>query len=275
MEVLGNPRRRPYDDLADDVTVRTWRRWGDHGAHDPGRAARLPSSSAWCRAGAGRGRRDLARLVRAGMGAIRTGFLGTPLVLPALAATDHLDEAFLMLLRRQAPSWLYQVEHGATTVWERWDAIRPDGSLHDGRLLLPDGSVGSMLSFNHYAYGSVVDWIYRWVAGLSTDPLEPGHRKVLLQPRPATGLTWAKAAVDADQGPVSVAWEVDGDACFTATYDIPFGSVGHFVPPVSAASTVAVDGRRVGDPVVRLMPGRHRVVVTQARIARPELLTAP
>jgi len=275
MELLGNPAAARYDDLADDVTVRTWRRWGDHArTTQAGCAVALVFRLVPAQERAGVGA-DLARLVRAGMGAIRTGFLGTPLVLPALAATDHLDEAFLMLLRRQAPSWLYQVEHGATTVWERWDAIRPDGSLHDGRLLLPDGSVGSMLSFNHYAYGSVVDWIYRWVAGLSTDPLEPGHRKVLLQPRPATGLTWAKAAVDADQGPVSVAWEVDGDACFTATYDIPFGSVGHFVPPVSAASTVAVDGRRVGDPVVRLMPGRHRVVVTQARIARPELLTAP
>ena len=74
----------------------------------------------------------LAALVRATDGRVATGFLGTPLVLPALAATGHLEEAYLALLCREAPSWLYQVTRGATTVWERWDAIRPDGSIHPG-----------------------------------------------------------------------------------------------------------------------------------------------
>jgi hypothetical protein len=88
-------------------------------------------------------------------------------------------------------------------------------------------------------------------------------------------LTWATATVEADQGPVSVTWDVDGDGCFTATYDIPFGSVGHFLPPATPESVVAVDGRPVHDAVVRLLPGRHQVVVTRARIARPDLLAAP
>jgi alpha-L-rhamnosidase len=273
MELLGDPGSDRYGALADTVAAGSWSRWGvDVRRTQTGCAVAIafdlvpPQERA--RVGA-----DLARLVRAGGGAIRTGFLGTPLVLPALAATGHLDEAYLMLLRRQSPSWLYQVERGATTVWERWDAIRPDGSLHDGRLLLPDGSVGHMLSFNHYAYGSVVDWVYRWVAGLSTDTGEPGYRKVVLRPRPATGITWATATVEADQGPVSVTWDVDDAGSFTATYDIPFGCIGHFVPPASATSTIEVAGRRVHDPVVRLLPGRHRVVVSDARIARPDLLT--
>ena len=74
----------------------------------------------------------LAALVRATDGRVATGFLGTPLVLPALASTGHLEEAYLALLCREVPSWLYQVTRGATTVWERWDAIRPDGSIHPG-----------------------------------------------------------------------------------------------------------------------------------------------
>ncbi|MGZ4612828.1 MAG: alpha-L-rhamnosidase-related protein [Kineosporiaceae bacterium] len=83
-----------------------------------------------------------------------------------------------MLLRREMPSWLYQVTKGATTVRERWDAIRPDGSIHDGRLDLPDHEGGQMLSFNHYAYGAVIDWVYRTVAGIAPDPAAPGYRHV-------------------------------------------------------------------------------------------------
>ena len=79
----------------------------------------------------------LAALVRAAEGRVATGFLGTPLVLPALSEFGHLDECYLMLLRRESPSWLYQVRQGGTTVWERWDAIRPDGSIHPGTMTTP------------------------------------------------------------------------------------------------------------------------------------------
>ena len=118
----------------------------------------------------------LADLVRQSEGRVATGFLGTPLVLHALAAHGHVNEAYQMLLRRRHPSWLYQVEMGATSIWERWDAIRPDGSIHPGDMAPPpgmedqDGPQGHMLSFNHYAYGAVIDWVYRHLAGLGSRP---------------------------------------------------------------------------------------------------------
>src|SRR5690606_26450915 len=131
-------------------------------------------------------------------GRISTGFLGTPLVLFALSRAGYVDQAYRMLLRREAPSWLYQVDRGATTVWERWDAILPDGSIHGGDMDIAEG--GSMLSFNHYAYGAMIDWVYRNVAGLAPDPEEPGYRRVIVAPRPAEGLTWAKAAIETSLG---------------------------------------------------------------------------
>ena len=120
----------------------------------------------------------LAELVDAAQGRVATGFLGTPLVLPALASVGRFDSAYKMLLRSEAPSWLYQVAQGATTVWERWDAIRPDGSIHPGTMapMNGDGEDGHMLSFNHYAYGAVIDWVYRHVAGLAPDRARPGLR---------------------------------------------------------------------------------------------------
>ncbi len=155
-----------YEDVADAVGSSTWARWREH----------LVSNQTGCAVAIQFGLvpdderqvvgDTLAALVRATDGRVATGFLGTPLVLPALAATGHLEEAYLALLCREAPSWLYQVTRGATTVWERWDAIRPDGSIHPGVMTSPPGvddggDGGHMLSFNHYAYGAVVDWIYR------------------------------------------------------------------------------------------------------------------
>ena len=121
-------------------------------------------------------------------------------MLPALAATDHFDEAYLMLLRQAAPSWLYQVVQGATTVWERWDAIRPDGSIHPGTMQAIEGESepdGHMLSFNHYAYGAVVEWVYRHVAGIAPDL--PGYRRIRFAPRPHVSLSRARCL---DRDPV-------------------------------------------------------------------------
>ncbi len=164
--------------LADDVAPRTWERWRDHAlTTQTGCAVALrlgvaPDADRPAVAA------TLARLVRDADGRVATGFLGTPLVLPALAEFGHLDEAYLMLLRRDDPSWLYQVEQGATTVWERWDAIRPDGSIHPGTMAPPPDMTGSdeehMLSFNHYAYGAVIDWVYRHLAGLAPDRAAAG-----------------------------------------------------------------------------------------------------
>ena len=127
-----------YDALADRVAAATFERWGDDAVDDPDRRGARARVRPRARPSAATRIADgLAENVRRENGRIATGFLGTPLVLFALSRTGHLDEAYLMLLRREAPSWLYQVDRGATTVWERWDAILPDGSIHSGAMEHP------------------------------------------------------------------------------------------------------------------------------------------
>ncbi len=111
---------------------------------------------------------------------ISTGFAGTPFITDALTQTGHVDDAYRLLLQTECPSWLYPVTMGATTVWERWDSMLPDGTINPGQ----------MTSFNHYALGAVADWMHRVVGGLA--PLEPGYASVLVAPQPGGGLTWRR-----------------------------------------------------------------------------------
>jgi alpha-L-rhamnosidase len=194
------------------------------------------------------------------------------LVLPALAQTGHFDEAYSMLLRREHPSWLYQVEMGATTVWERWDAIRPDGSIHPGVMSTPpgmeeeEGIQGHMLSFNHYAYGAVIDWVYRHLAGLASDRSRPGYRHIIFAPVPVAGVDWAKGSVDTPLGHTSISWQITSDGALIADVELPFGSSGDFRAPVGLSSEVLQDGV-AADSRIELGPGRHRLTVTNPLIA--------
>lgn len=140
----------------------------------------------------------LAELVRASGHRISTGFAGTPFVCDALTITGHLDDAYGLLMQPEAPSWLYAVTMGATTIWERWDSMLPDGSINPGE----------MTSFNHYAFGAVADWMHRSVGGLA--PLEPGYRRILVAPHPGGGLTWAQTTLDTPHGHAGVRWDLDG-----------------------------------------------------------------
>jgi alpha-L-rhamnosidase len=153
----------------------------------------------------------LAQLVAEGGYHIQTGFAGTPFVTDALTATGHLDDAYRLLLQRECPSWLYPVTMGATTIWERWDSMLPDGTINPGQ----------MTSFNHYALGAVVDWMHRTIGGLA--PLEPGYAKVLVAPRPGGGLTWARSSLRTRHGLVSVAWSTEGADGFTLDVELPDG----------------------------------------------------
>ena len=138
--------------------------------------------------------RRLVELVEAEGHRIGTGFAGTPILCDALCAVGAVDTAYRLLLQTEAPSWLYPVLHGATTVWERWDGIRPDGTRNPGE----------MNSFNHYALGAVVDWLHRSVAGLA--PAEPGYRRLLVQPLPGPGLDHATARHDTPYGRAEAGW---------------------------------------------------------------------
>jgi alpha-L-rhamnosidase len=140
----------------------------------------------------------LARLVHQAGYRIGTGFVGTPLICDALCDAGLEDMAYRMLMERECPSWLFPVTMGATTVWERWDSLRPDGSVNPGE----------MTSFNHYALGAVGDWLHRTVGGLA--PLEPGYRRLRIAPQAGGGLTWARARHRTPYGIAESSWRIDG-----------------------------------------------------------------
>ncbi|MET7332268.1 family 78 glycoside hydrolase catalytic domain [Nonomuraea sp. NPDC005650] len=170
----------------------------------------------------------LAELVAKAGFKISTGFAGTPLMLPALSRTGHLEEAYLMLMETGCPSFLYPVTMGATTIWERWDAVLPDGTLN---------STG-MTSLNHYALGAVCDWLHRTVGGLS--PAEPGYRKMRIAPKPGGGLTRAALTHWTVHGEVRVAWRVAG-SFVTVDVAIPGGTEALVELPFSG-ETVEISG---------------------------------
>ena len=157
-------------------------------------------------------------------GHLTTGFLGTSNLCWALSDSGHMDEAFMLLNRTEYPSWLYPVTKGATTIWERWDGIKEDGSFQDA----------GMNSFNHYAYGAIGMWMYSVVAGIGIDETRPGYKHILIAPRPGGGLTYARASVESEYGKVASGWEIsDGrfvlkievPANTTATVRLPSGKV--------------------------------------------------
>jgi alpha-L-rhamnosidase len=177
-------------------------------------------------------------------------------VLHALTTTGHHDEAFLLLLNERCPGWLHQVKQGATSVWERWDAIDEQGRIHGGDM---DGG-GSMLSFNHYAYGAVADWLYRTLAGLAPDA--PGWRKVLFAPVPGGGIDWASAESEVPTGRAAIRWDLADDT-FTADLEVPLEAEARFRLPPGDWTKATVDGGSVIlRPSLDLTPGVHRIVLS-------------
>lgn len=134
-------------------------------------------------------------------GHLTTGFVGTPYICKALSDNGKLKEAYDLLLKQDYPSWLYQVTHGATTIWEHWDGLKPDGSLWSP----------NMNSFNHYAYGAVGEWLYTVVAGLNIDEEMPAFKHSIIHPRIGGGLSFAEASHQSPYGEVKSRWEVAGE----------------------------------------------------------------
>ncbi|MEU8386050.1 family 78 glycoside hydrolase catalytic domain [Streptosporangium sp. NPDC048865] len=174
----------------------------------------------------------LARLVRENGHRIGTGFVGTPLICDALTDAGAVDDAYRLLLQTECPSWLYAVTMGATTIWERWDSMLPDGTLNPGE----------MVSFNHYALGAVADWMHRTVAGLA--PAAPGYRRLLVRPRPGGGLTAARAGLTTPYGRAEVGWSLDGERLTLVV----------LVPPNTTAAVHLPDDP---DDAVDVGAGRH------------------
>ena len=167
------------------------------------------------------------------MGHLTTGFVGTPLLCKTLSAQGYEDLAFMLLNRKQYPSWLYPVTQGATTIWERWDGQKPDGTFQD---------VG-MNSFNHYAYGAIGEWLYRYVAGIDIDQSNPGYKHILLAPHPGGGLTNANAEFTSLYGKVKSDWKLEGN---DFVYEVTV--------PANTTATVTLPGAKSAQVTLNTQP---------------------
>lgn len=152
----------------------------------------------------------LKRLLDKENGHLVTGFVGTPYFCHALSQNGAVEEAYALLLKEDFPSWLYQVKMGATTIWEHWDGIRPDGSMWSA----------DMNSFNHYAYGAIGEWMYRVMAGLETDERNPGFKRAVFYPRIGGGLAWVEGTYHSVYGKEGVRWEAEANR-ITLTVTVP------------------------------------------------------
>lgn len=167
---------------------------------------------------------NLVKMIRDGEHHIKTGFPGTPYVLFALADNGYAEDAYKMLLTDSCPSWLYEVKAGGTTFWERWDALREDGTCNLGD---SDGSSG-MVSFNHYASGAVGDFLYRRIAGIEAK--EAGYRSFRIAPVMGGGLTSAAGTLETPYGKIVSSWTIEGTV-FRLDAEIPAGTECEIVLP--------------------------------------------
>jgi alpha-L-rhamnosidase len=192
---------------------------------------------------------------------IGTGFIGTPALLPALLKIGETDLAAAVFLQEEVPGWLYQVKTGATTIWERWDAIKEDGLPFDP----------AMNSYNHYAYGAVCQWLLDAVAGFRPDPAAPGFRHIVFEPTIIATLSPVKAHHDSKAGRIEAAWTLEGTSV-TYTITIPTESTGTLIlKPEYVDPTL--DGKPLktgaeGLTQGRLEAGTHLITFDMAKPSR-------
>lgn len=162
---------------------------------------------------------DLLRLLEKENGHLVTGFVGTPYFCHALSQNGHTKEAYELLLKDDFPSWLYQVKMGATTIWEHWDGMKPDGSMWS-----PD-----MNSFNHYAYGAIGEWMYRVAAGIECEETRPGYKHIIIAPHPGGGLGFIRASYKSIYGKIVSNWKLDGRRV-TLSVEVPCNTSASICP---------------------------------------------
>ncbi|MFD7896373.1 family 78 glycoside hydrolase catalytic domain [Streptomyces sp. NPDC059743] len=177
----------------------------------------------------------LAELIETAGPALQTGFLGVALAAPVLDAYGRDDLAHALLRRTEVPSWLFPLRHGATTIWERWDGWTPETGFR----------APSMNSFNHYALGSIGEWLYRGVAGLDQSADSTGYRKLTIRPRPGD-LTHASARYESVRGTVAVDWRRDGDRLDLGV-QVPPGATAEVRVPTSEPGSVRASGAEPTD----------------------------
>ena len=162
--------------------------------------------------------KTLCRLIEENGNKLTTGFLGTPYLLDVLYENGYTEKAFDLLLQQEYPSWLYSVNMGATTIWEHWDGIKPDGSFWSD----------SMNSYNHYAYGSVADFMYTKIGGIT--PLKAGYKQVRICPVVDKRISYARTSIDTMYGRVSSDWKLENDS-FCLDVEIPCNTRAEIIMP--------------------------------------------
>ncbi|PNS16185.1 hypothetical protein CAC42_1948 [Sphaceloma murrayae] len=184
---------------------------------------------------------NLRKLVRYAQFHIATGFAGTPVITHALTSTAQPQLAYRMLLEKTCPSWMYPVTMGATTIWERWDSMLPNGKINPGE----------MTSFNHYALGAVADWLHTTVGGIA--PLEAGWKVIKVRPVPGGNLTSAKVRFDGPYGLIENSWTWH-DGKFEMTLTVPPNSSAQVTLP----SEISTDVTRPEEPFTSVESGVHK-----------------
>lgn len=194
--------------------------------------------------------------IRRAHGRIGTGFIGTPALLPALVKIGEPELAADVFLQEDVPGWLFQIKMGATTIWERWDGIKADGSIFEP----------SMNSYNHYAYGAVCQWLFESVAGFRPDPDAPGFENVLVEPVIILRLSPVKARHESKAGDIKAEWTVSGDQVLYEI-EVPHSGMLLLSP---AYQDIVLDGVSIhtagtGKTNCRLSAGKHSVRFRLAR----------
>ena len=190
-----------------------------------------------------RTRQGLFDLLRRNRYHLNTGFVGTPYLCRVLSGNGMNDLAYRLLMEKGYPGWLYQVTMGATTIWERWNSVLPDGRI----------SGTGMNSLNHYSYGSIVEWMYRDMLGIQPMEEGPGFHKFLVAPKPNYRIRWAKGSVRTMAGTVESSWKIEGkELWFTIT--VPFDAEALICLPDAEVSSLQeqIDAlQKRGDSAVR------------------------
>lgn len=165
---------------------------------------------------------QLVRMIDDNGGCLDTGFASIEFLMDVLCANGRSDVAYRLLYQNKCPSWMYEIDRGATTLWESWRAIMPDGTV-------------TSVSYNHYCFGCVDDWIYRWIVGLNA--VEPGYQRIRIQPHPDCGLNRVRYSYDSACGRIGICWEKQEEA-FSLRLSIPANVTAEVILPDGSARTL-------------------------------------
>lgn len=198
---------------------------------------------------------DLCAQVAADKGKLTTGFVGTPCLCTMLSKYGYHDIACKLLLNESYPGWLYEINMGATSIWERWNSVMPDGHMNS------DG----MNSLNHYAYGAIVGWMYEYLAGFQHATEEAGFETVKIAPLPYYGLNWVKATYGSINGNYTSDWKILENGSLFFAFDIPFGGRAQLQLPDRPEEGVRIGEERYISDLIEVGCGHYEVTYQPTR----------